>query len=199
MDPLDAVVRKLRSIEGIIDVWHVANSDKKTILELERKSNENAGLAIGIEILNKGAMYALEREFVVCVNHSPALRHPQDPILILAADEEIVGEEVWKADKITELRADPNALFLGRNFVLFKDKVNALKKRQLRFEYGPQGFHEIETIEGVCDVVSATISLAADIYVKKKAKWLTTDSDRGTVLIGFNSPASHGGPSQVSR
>ena len=187
MDILDSVVRTLRSVEGIIDVWRVENRDKKIILELDREANESSGLAIGVEIVNTGVTSALQREFVLCANHSPALRHPPSPILILTANGDIIGEEVWEEDKIARLRADPNALFLGRGFVLFKGKMSKVGNRRLRFEYGPQGFLEIERIQRVCDVVSATISPAADIYVKRKAKWRATDSNTGTVLIGFNS------------
>lgn len=190
VDPLDAVVRRLRSVEGIIDVWHVESPDKKIIFELEKNANENAGLAIGIEISNPGATLALQREFVVCANHSPSLRHPLKPIVVLATDGDILGEEVWEAAKIAKLRSNPNTLFLGNGFVLYRNKVNAVGQRRLRFEYGPQGFPEIETIHGVCDVVSATISPAADTYVKRKAKWLSANPETGTVLIGFNSPAS---------
>ena len=186
MDSPDTVVSKLRSIEGIIDVWQVDNSQKNTILELEKKANENAGLAIGVEIVNMGAVYALQRKFALCVNHSPALRHPPSPILRLVAGDDVVGEEVWEADRIAALRADSNAVFLGRGFVLFKDKVSRIKERHLRFEYGPQSFPELSTVDGVLDVVSCTISPVADIYVKRMARWDTTNPDTGTLLIGFN-------------
>jgi hypothetical protein len=189
VDSLDAVVRKLRSIAGIIDVWRVEESDKKIILELEKNANEDAGLAIGIEISNRGATLALQREFVVCINHSPSLRHPAKPILILAADQDILGEEVWEEAKIAKLRSDSNVMFLGNGFALFKDKMSRIGERRLRFEYGPEGFPEIETIHGVRDVVSATMSPAADIYVKRKANWPSADPATGTVLIGFNSAA----------
>ena len=186
MNPLDAVVRKLHSIEGVIDVWHVEDPDRRMILELEESANQDAGLAIGIEISNTGATLALQKEYVVCINHSPTLRHPPRPILTLGADEDILGEEVWEETKIAKLRSDPNIMFLGNGFVLFKDKMKRTKQRRLRFEYGPQSFPEIESIHGVCDVVSATISPAADVYVKKKAKWPRGDPETGTVLIGFN-------------
>jgi hypothetical protein len=185
----DAVVRKLRSIEGVVDLCRVEDSEKQKILELEKAANQTAGGAVGIEIVNKGAACALEREYVVCVNHSPALRHPSKPILILAAGEDVVGEEIWEKDRIERLRTDSNALFLGKSFVIFKDKVNRTGERRLRFEYGPQDFPEIRMIQGVCDVVSGTISPAADIYVKRMAKWDTANPDMGTVLIGFNSSA----------
>ena len=186
MDLLDSVVRKLRSIEGITDVWYVENSERQTILELEKKANLNAGLAIGLEIVNTAAANALQREFVLCINHSPALRHPSAPILVIAAGEDVVGEEIWEEERIARLRTDANALFIGRGFVLFKDKVAKLGRRRLRFDYGPQDFPEVSSIPGVCEVVSSTISPPADLYIKRLAKWDTTDPDSGTVLIGFN-------------
>ena len=185
MNPLDAVVRKLRSVEGIMDVWQLDDADKKTILQLEEKASESAGL-IGLAIVNVAARLALDRKFVVCINHSPTLRHPPGPILVLSTGNDIVGREVWKPDEITTFQADPNKIFLGKGFVLFRDKLNAARERPLRFEYGPQGFPEIETIQNVRGVVSATVSPATDLYVKGRAKWNTTDPDIGTVLIGFN-------------
>ena len=184
---LDAVVHRLLSIRGIIDVWRLQDSDRKTILELEKNATQNAGLVIGVEIMNEGAQRAMQRKYVVCVNHSQALRHPPAPILILKAGENILGEEVWEKDRIDRFHADPNALFLGRGFVLFKNKMNQTKEKRLRFEYGTQEFPEIDTIHGVCDVVSGTVSPAVDIHIKRIAKWNESDSDRGTVLIGFNS------------
>ena len=189
MAPVDAVIRKLRSIEGVIDLWQVENADRKIILELEKNANENVGLAIGVEISNPGATLALQREFALCVNHSPCLRHPMRPIVVLAADEHILGEEVWEPAKIARLESDSNALFLGNGFVLYRDRVNEARERRLRFEYRPQGFPEIETIEGVCDVTSATMSPAADSYIKRKARWPSADPETGTVLVGFNKQA----------
>jgi len=168
-----------------MDVWPLDAADKKTILQLEEKASESAGL-MGLAIVNEGAKLALERNFVVCINHSRTLRHPPRPILVLTTDKDIVGREVWKREEITRFQADPNTIFLGKGFVLFRDKLNAARERPLRFEYGPQGFPEIEAIQNVCDVVSATISPATDLYIKSRAKWDTSDPDIGTVLIGFN-------------
>jgi hypothetical protein len=185
-DLLDLVERKLHSIDGIVDVWRVDDSDRKAILELENNSNRSTGLMIGVEIVNKGAECVLNRQCVVCVNHSQALRHPPAPILTLTAGGDIVGEEVWEEKRIETLHVDPNALFLGKGFVLFKDKVNQTRAKRLRFEYGPQDFPELGSVHGVRDVVSGTLSPAADVHIKRMAKWDTSDPDRGTVLIGFN-------------
>jgi hypothetical protein len=186
-DHLNAVVRKLHSIQGVIDVWRVEDADRRTILDLEKSANQNAGFVVGIEIVNKAVECVLARRYVVCVSHSQELRHPAAPILILAAGGDVIGEEVWEKEQIDKLHADPNVLFLGRGFALFKNKVNQTNEKRLRFEYGPQDFPELKTIHGVRDIVSATISPAVDLHLKRMAGWNTSDPDRGTILVGFNS------------
>lgn len=186
LDPLDAVISKLRSIPGVIDIWQVEPAGRLEILRLEEVSNRTLAFP-GLPTVNEGARLALQREFVVCISHSSALRHPSKPILILTTGEEVVGREVWEKGEVAMLEADPNVMFLGKNFAIFRDKLEAAKGKDLRFVFEPQGVPEIEVIQGIGAVVSATLSPVTDAYIKRRANWDTTDSDRGTVLIGFNS------------
>lgn len=186
LNPLNAVVRKLLSIHGVTDVWRVGVAERRTILRLEEKASESAVYA-GLMIVNEGARQALQREFVISINHSRNLRHPSKPILVLRADKDIVGHEVWEDDQLTKFQADPNAILLGKGFVLFRDKLENAVGRPMRFVFEPQSFPEIETNQNVYDVVSATVSPTTDLYIKGRAGWDTTDFDKGTVLIGFNS------------
>ena len=185
MDALDSVIRTLRSVDGVLDVWNLGAGDRAEIPRLEEQANRTTPLP-GLMIVNDGAKIALQRDHVVCISHSPSLRHPPKPILVLLADNEVVGEEVWQEDELSKLRNNPNAILLGSGFVLFRDKLTK-KKGPLTFTYGPQGFPEIEGIQGVSDVVSATVSLATDLYIKNKAGWNLADPTIGTVLVGFNS------------
>lgn len=186
LNPLDAAVSKLRSINGVIDVWPVDVTERTTILQMEEKASEGAGLA-GLTIVNEGAKLVLQREFVVSINHSSSLRHPSKPIIILRTDENVIGQEVWEQEQIASFHTDPNAIFLGKGFVLFRDKLEAAKGKPLRFVLEPQGFPEIEAIQNVCDVVSATLSPGSDLYIKRRAGWDTADPDMGTIVIGFDS------------
>lgn len=185
MNPLDAVVSKLRTTPGIIDVWPVEASERAEILRVEEMANMGTGLA-GLTIVNEGAKLALEHEYVVSANHSSSLRHPSKPILVLMADKELVGQEIWEEEQVAGFKTNPNVIFLGKGFVLFRDKLEVTRGKRLTFVLGPQGFPEIEAISGVCDVVSATISTATDMHIKRKAGWDTANPDRGTILIGFN-------------
>ena len=113
------------------------------------------------------------------------MRHPTNPILVLVAGKEIIGQEVWE-DDIARFHADPNVIFLGKGFVVFRDKLNSAGENRPRFEYRAQRFPELETIENISEVVSATVSSDTDIYIKRKAKWDVNDASMGTVMIGFN-------------
>jgi len=183
---LDAVVSKLRLVPGVVDVWPVDASERTAILQMEEKASGGFGLP-GLDIVNEGVKVVLGRQSVVCINHSSSLRHPSMPILLLTAEKDVIGREVWEEDEVTRFRADPNVIFLGKDFVLFRNRLEATRGKPVRFVIGPQSFPEIETIQGICDVVSASVSLTTDLYIKRRAGWETSDPDRGTVLIGFNS------------
>lgn len=177
------VVSKLRSINGVIDTWHVDTSERAPILRMEESETRTF---VGLPIENLGLRFVLQREFVICIKHSSTLRHPSEPILILMSDKDVVGQEVWESDQVARFEKDPNAIFLGKSFVLFRDRLNGAKGKALRFVFESQRFPEIEDIPGVCDVASATVSPATDLYIKRKAGWDFADLDKGTVLVGFN-------------
>jgi hypothetical protein len=184
LNPLEVVISKLRSINGVIDTWSVDSSERAPILRIEDSQSRTF---VGLPIENVGLREVLQREFVICIKHSSTLRHPPKPILIIMADKDVVGEEVWEKDQVARFERDPNAIFLGKSFVLFRDRLNAAKGKTLRFVFESQRFPEIESTLGVCDVASVTVSPATDLYIKRKAGWDLADLDKGTVLVGFNS------------
>ena len=186
MSVLDSVVSKLRSVPGVVNVRTLDTAERSKILELEEKASAAPGFA-GLVVLNDGVRAVLEREFVVCINHSSDLRHPPKPILVLRAGTDTIGEEIWNQDQYARFQEDPNITFLGKSFVLHRDRLEAARGSPLRFVLEGQGFPEIESIAGVYDVVSATLSPTTDIYIKRYAGWPADEMDRGTVLIGFNS------------
>lgn len=189
MNPVDTVIAKLRLVVGIIDVWPVPSSEKPAILRQEEDACASGGF-VGLQLVNEGAKLAMNRECVVAINHSPSLRHPSKPLLILTLDDAIVGQEVWEEEQIARFERDSNAILLGDGLVLFRDKLGPTRRKTLRLVLGPQDFPEIETVHGICDIVSATVSRTTDIHIKLRAGWDTTPPETGTVLIGFNSRSS---------
>lgn len=185
-NPIDAAISKLNSISGIVNVRLVGNPEKSMLLRIEEEACAATGFA-GLEFVNEGVKLVLEREVVIAINHSSSLRHPSKPLLVITQDDCAVGHEVWEQCQVKRFETDRNAVLLGSSLVLFRDKLRAARGKKLKVVLGPQDFPELETVHGVCDVRSATISRTTDIYIKKMAGWDTTRPDSGTVLVGFNS------------
>jgi len=177
------VEKVLLSIPGIIDFRYLDKKHFKEILRLETIVEKSA---IGIRCFNEGLREVLKRQIVLAIAHLPNLRHPPEPIILWKAGEEIVGEEVWEEEKIERLKKDSNVIFLGKNFILYRDKLIRLRKAESMLVYPPVRFPELEKIELIKDLVSITVSTPADIYIKKKMGWNVNDPKIGTVLIGFN-------------
>jgi hypothetical protein len=177
------VEKVLLTIPGIMDVRYLDKKHFKEILRLETIVEKSA---IGIRCFNEGLREVLKRQIVLAIAHLPNLRHPPEPIILWKAGEEIVGEEVWEDEKIERLKKDSNVIFLGKNFILYRDKLIRLRKAESMLVYPPVRFPELEKIELIKDLVSITVSTPVDIYIKKKMGWNVNDSKIGTVLIGFN-------------
>ncbi|MEM3754948.1 MAG: hypothetical protein QXE19_04605 [Candidatus Bathyarchaeia archaeon] len=173
----------LLSIPGIIDVRYLDRKHFEEILKLETLVEKSM---IGIRCFNEGLREVLKRQVVLVIVHLPNLRHPPEPIILWKIGEEIVGEEVWEDEKIEKLKKDPNIIFLGKNFILYKDKLAHLRKADSTLVYPPIRFPELEEIKLIKDVASITVSTPVDIYIKKEMGWDINDPKIGTVLIGFN-------------
>jgi hypothetical protein len=183
-DEIIKLVKKvLLSIPGIMDVRYL---DKKYFNEILRLETIVEKSSIGIKCFNEGLREVLKRQIVLAIAHLPNLRHPPEPIILWKAGEEIVGEEVWEDEKIERLKKDSNIIFLGKNFILYKDKLIHLRKVEHMLVYPPVRFPELEKIELIKDSVSVTVSTLTDIYIKERMGWNVNDPKIGTVLIGFN-------------
>jgi hypothetical protein len=182
---VDAAVKRLLMTPGVVACWVVPNADWPTLRQLENEANSRIGLP-GMSIVNEGIKEILARQHVVMISHSPNLRHPPGPILVMCNGDITVGEEIWEPDQFEKLSKDPNALFLGKSLVLYRDALVNAKGKLLKLIYRALPFPEIEDVPGVKDVVSITITIPVHLRLSEKAGWNPNDPNLGTVLIGFN-------------
>ena len=182
---VDVVDKRLLGTSGVVACWVVPNEDWSTLRHLESEANSRIGLP-GMSIVNEGIKEILARKHVVMISHSPNLRHPPGPILVMRGGDITVGEEIWQPGQFEKLSKDPNALFLGKSLVLYRDALAAAKGKPLKLIYGALPFPEIEEVPGVKDVVSITITILVHLRFSEKAGWNPNDQNLGTVLIGFN-------------
>ena len=185
MSAVDSVVRQLMSTPGVVACWVLPDEDRAAIRQLETEANLRLALP-GMDIVNEGVKQVLERQHVVVISHSPALRHPPGPIIVICDEQRVVGEEIWEPSRYEKLSKDPNALFLGRSLVLYRDALARARGKALKLTYSALPFPELEKIQGVKDVVSITITIPVHFRFSQKAGWNPDDPNLGTVLIGFN-------------
>jgi hypothetical protein len=185
MDAVKAVVERLLKTPGVVACWVVPDEDRDSLRELERDANSRLGLP-GLDIVNEGIREALARKHVVMISHSPALRHPPGPIIVILNGEQIVGEEIWQPDQYERLSKDPTSLFLGKSLVLYREALAQARGKPLKLTYRALPFPEIEEVPGVKDVVSITITIPVHFRFSQKAGWNPNNPNLGTVMIGFN-------------
>jgi len=185
LDTVESAVKRLLGTPGVVACWILPDEDRESLRGLETESNVRLGLP-GLDIVNEGVREVLSRQHVVVISHSPALRHPPGPIIVIADGERIVGEEVWEPGQLERLSKDPNAIFLGKSLVLYRDALTQARGKPLKLTYRALPFPELDEIPGIKDVASITITVPVHLRFSEKAGWNPDDPRLGTVLIGFN-------------
>jgi hypothetical protein len=185
METVEAVVERLLKTPGVVACWVVPDAERDSLRQLENEANLRLGLR-GMDIVNEGIRDALARQYVVVISHSPALRHPPGPIIVILDGDRVVGEEIWQPGEYETLSKDPNTLFLGKSLVLYRDALAEARGKPLKLAYRALPFPELDEVPGVRDVVSITITIPVHSRFSQKAGWNPNDPNLGTVLIGFN-------------
>jgi hypothetical protein len=194
LDSVQAAIERLKGTPGVVACWVLPDGDRETLQRLESDANHRLALP-GIEIVNEGVCDVLQRQHVLVISHSPQLRHPPAPIIVILDGEDVVGEEVWEPKHIEELSKDSNSLLLGRNLAFNREALTRARGKKLRLVYKGLPFPELGEVPAIRDTISVTITIPAHLEFSKKAGWNPDDPDLGTVLIGFNDSARPRKPS----
>jgi hypothetical protein len=139
-----------------------------------------------MEIVNEGIQDVLSRQHVLVISHSPMLRHPPGPIILILDGEHIVGEEVWEPGRPEQLSEDKSSLLLGKSLVFHREALMQARGKPLKLVYKALPFPELDEVPGIRDIASITITIPVHFKFSKKAGWNPDDPNLGTVLIGFN-------------
>lgn len=179
------VIRVLQHVKGVeaaqvVQKIHHSKILKKESLMEYHLSNKAAAWR------NEGLRDVLKRNVITSISHNSGLRHPPGPTVVLISGGIILGEEVWKKDKILEFKKNSGEILIGKNFVLHKDTLKARSLRRPIFVFPSLPFPEVEVVDGVKDVASASLSVSTDIFIKEIMGWSHIDPTLATVLIGFN-------------
>jgi len=98
----------------------------------------------------------------------------------------VIGEEVSDPERVEALKRRDGVKVIGKNFVVFLDRIKKTAAQPPTFVFRALPFPEIEGIPGVKDVLSASPLGSADLYLKERFGWERGKPELGTILIGFN-------------
>lgn len=175
----------MRAARGILDVGWIAEEDAATISELEKDLHDKGLGGIG-KYCNAGVFEVISRQFICAVLNNNEFRHADKPCLSWMMGDVVIGEEVTDERHLESLKASGKVKVIGRNFVIYYDRIRAAASQPPVFVCRALAFPEVEGVPGVRDVLSASPVGAADLYLKNKFGWDTKDPALGTILIGFN-------------
>ncbi len=187
------VAKALLDTKGILAVGWLAEPDRQTIRKFEEELQERGLGGLG-KYCNEGVLKVLGSQMVCVVLNNNDFRHATEPCLFWVVGEVVIGEEVSDRERLEALKKRPEVKVIGRNFVIFTDKVKQTAGQQPSFVFRALAFPEIEGIPGVKEVLSASPHGAADLYLKERFGWEAGKPDLGTILIGFNLAAEVSGP-----
>jgi len=185
---LRKILTILRGCRGVIAIKVLSEEEKKEILNVESKAEEN--IVFGMcKSLNKGVREALQREFTVAmVIQTSEFRYPHHPYMIMACGDKVIGEHVEDRKKLDELRKNPSNLFMWENFVVYMKRFprNRKEREKVRIIYLPGEPLQLRGVPCVKDSVFGTPSTQGDILIKKMLAVESKDPTVGTCLVGFN-------------
>ncbi len=178
----EKVEKALKSIKGVLEIRQLPPENRTKILELEETFEKEASNP-SKQYFNEGIREVLERQEIIVLAHTPEFRHPPAPFVKWRLGGVYVGEEVWDDKCIEELRENKNVLFIGRTFVIHRDRLKNSPLSNFEVLFPSLPFPELGGLGEIEDVVSASPSCPTDIYIKHIMGW---DDRIGLIMIGYD-------------
>jgi len=173
------------SVRGVVDVRLLSREMRGRILELEARLEANpSGLGF---FRNEGVHEVMEREIVLALLSDTRFRHGSQASLVWAVDGVIIGEEVPNGRGLDSTASDKEFKAPGGRFVLHMDRIEKVSRTgKSCLIVKPLPFPELEGVEGVKRVVSASPSTEVDLFIRESLGWDLLDRSLGTILLGFD-------------
>jgi len=180
-----SVEKALRDTKGILDVGWIDENDRQTLRQFEEELQERGLGGLG-KYFNEGVLTVLDREMVCVVLNNNDFRHATEPCLSWVMDGVVIGEEVCDQERLESLKRSEGVKVIGKNFVVFFDRIKKTAGQRPVFVFRALRFPEIEGIPCVEEVLSASPFGSGDLYLKERFGWEAGKPELGTILIGFN-------------
>jgi hypothetical protein len=172
----------LKGIKGTLDIKRLSPEHRLKVLELEEAFEEETSMR-SRRFYNEGIREVLDRQEVIVLAYNNDFRHPPEPLVRWRLGGVDIGEEVWDAKVLEELRGKKDALLIGDTFVIYRDRLKDSPLVDFVILFPALSFPELEGLDEIKDVVSASPSAPTDIYIRHIMGW---DPKIGIILIGFD-------------
>jgi len=184
---LNTVLNALRNCGGVIEARLLTNEEKKTVLEIEEKSEEK--IAYGMcKTVNKGVREALSMQYTAgLVIDSSVFEYPHHPGMRMLYEDTIVGEQVKDKARVEELKKNRANFFLWDEFVLYMSKLprGVEERKKLRMVYMERPAAQLDGHSCVLRSVLGTPSTDGDLLVKELLSARSDKPTIGTCIVGF--------------
>jgi hypothetical protein len=185
------ILEALLNVKGLQDIRPLRETDHPSILEMERKAEEQSLMGLG-KVINTGVPDVLNYDLIYVALTNMEFDWGDYATLVLKKGRQIVGTEVRDKKKLEQLSKQDNVWFLHRNFVVFKDKITFpqdIMKKICHFEIPllPAEFCILDEDQIQCKSVSfANPCVPGDMFLKEQYFDGLDKKGLGTILIGFN-------------
>lgn len=171
MDATDeTVIRRVRRLRGVQRAEFLDAEDRDALRA--RATPEAAD--------NGGVAEVLSRTRALCLFKDVDFRPPPEPTVLLVDDAgNVLGRELVAGESPP---AERRVAFLGKDFVLY---AGARPMGSYRFLLPPVRFPELESVEGVARVVSASPDTPQDEYLRIRHR-IGPGSQLASVLVGYD-------------
>lgn len=194
------IQKALTQVKGILCVFPIRGADHSEILRLEDEAEKRSLMGMG-KVINSGVRKALKFDSIYVALTSMEFNWGHCSSLILMKGDKLVGEDIYDEEVLAKLSESPNAWFLHKNFVIYKDLISFPKdimQKVCHFEIpGVQvDWLASDSKNGIrFDLWHASPSTFCDVYLKEnyftaylKENCFDGDKERGfgSILIGVN-------------
>jgi len=175
------IVKRLKSVKGIINAFLLSPEDIDKIREFEIQAEKNKAAGGMMDFINEGVWEVLSKGavFLIFIDESFTDRkHGQSLTLMKDPSGNILGKLLRK-DEIPDYQKRNDVLFMGEEFVIF---TNVKTQGKPYFVIPAQEVEELKDLKGI----SASLCVPTDLFFKEK--YNIKGENLGTVIIGVDKP-----------
>jgi hypothetical protein len=200
------IEQTLAKVKGLLRICSIRTEDRQEILHLEDEAEKRSLMGMG-KVSNIGVKKALQFDSLYLGLTSLEFNWGQCSSLVLMKGDQLVGEDIYDEETIAKLSTSPNAWFLHKNFVIYKDLISFPKdimQKICHFEIPGTTVDWIpdDTENGVrFEIWYGYPSTFCDVYLKEhyfeeylKESYFDGSNEKGlgTIVIGVNSISDTG-------